>query len=152
MPFRLGKSEKRPEKDPEGPEGTPSADLDEHAEDGDHPVAASPTDDSRMGESAPFRPMEFRPSFLDNGEPGEAAAATTPAAQVPEGDAFFVSVTQDGDSQVHRFDDPAAARAFVEEVLEKGVPEENVTAFSGRKLALKVTHRPIVKLVSAQED
>ncbi len=92
--------------------------------------------------------MAFRPTFLDSDAPGERA----PAAQPPKGDAFFVSVTKDGGTETHRFDGPSQAQTFVQQLLEEGVPQEEVTAFSGRRMALRVTRRPIVKLVTSQDD
>ncbi len=92
--------------------------------------------------------MAFRPTFLDSDAPGERA----PAAQPPKGDAFFVSVTRDGGTETHRFDGPSQAQTFVEQLLEEDVPQEEVTAFSGRRMALKVSRRPIVKLVTGQDD
>lgn len=160
MPFRLGKSEKLPENEgaaapeetPAGNEDAPSAEPGEQVKQGGHPIATSPAGDSQTEGSAPYRPEAFRPAFLDDGPSGEGAPTAAPAAEIPEGDAFFVSVTEDGNSQVHRFDDPSTAGAFVEELLEKGVAQKHVAAFSGRKLALKVTRRPIVKLAAGQED
>lgn len=136
MPFGRGKSEKRPKEEVEGGSSLPD----------------SPTTEAQTGESAPQMPITFRPSFLDEDQQGEGVSARAPGAKPPEGDAFFVSVSQDGNSEVHRFDDPSTVQAFVEELLEKGTPEELVTAFSGRKLALRVTHRPVVKLVSSQKN
>ncbi|MEE8347823.1 MAG: hypothetical protein V3S20_10775 [Dehalococcoidia bacterium] len=136
MPFGRGKSEKRPEEEVE--EGSSFPD--------------SPATEAQTGESAPQMPITFRPAFLDDDQQGKGMSARAPATELPGGDAFFVSVTQDGNSEVHRFDDPSTVQAFVEELLEKGTPEEFVTAFSGRKLALRVTQRPVVKLVSSQKD
>ncbi len=136
MPFGLRKSEKQPEgKVEEGPS-----------------FPDSPAIEAQTGENAPQMPITFRPAFLDEDQQGEGVSARAPAAKPPAGDAFFVSVTQDGNSEVHRFDDPSTVQAFVEELLEKGTPEELVTAFSGRKLALRVSRRPVVKLVSSQKD
>jgi hypothetical protein len=92
--------------------------------------------------------MAFRPTFLDSDTPGERAQAAPP----PKGDAFFVSVTRDGGTETHRFDDPSQTQTFVEQLLEEGVPQEEVTAFSGHRMALRVTRRPIVKLVTGQDD
>ena len=92
--------------------------------------------------------MAFRPTFLDSDAPGERA----PAAQPPKGDAFFVSVIRDGGTETHHFDGPSQAQTFVEQLLEEGVPQEEVTAFSGRRMALRVSRRPIVKLVTGQGD
>ncbi len=92
--------------------------------------------------------MAFRPTFLDSDAPSERA----PAAQPPKSDAFFVSVTKDGGTETHHFNGPSQAQTFVEQLLEEGVPQEEVTAFSGRRIALRVSRRPIVKLVTSQDD
>src|SRR4030042_2009227 len=81
----------------------------------------------------------------DETVPEEAPGGTGGA---PAADAFFVSVMQDGDSEVHRFNDPSTAQTFVEELLDKGIPEEHMTVFSGRKLGLRVSRRPVVTLFS----
>jgi len=94
----------------------------------------------------------FRPNYLEEDAPRKATATTTPAREPLEGDTFFVSVTKQSGSETHRFENPIEAQTFVEQLLEDGVPQEEVTAFSGRKLALAVSHRPIVKLLSNQED
>lgn len=159
MAFGLGKPEKRPEdegetipeKALEGSEDAPAVDSQDEGKN-DSSFADSPAIEAQTRESAPRRPIAFRPAFLDEDQRGEGAPATSPAAESPEGDTFFVSVTQDGNIEVHRFDDPSSAQSFVEESLDKGISEEHMTAFSGRKLALKVTRRPVVTLVSSQED
>ena len=149
MPFGLAKSEKHPKEDGED---TSSADAEDEGEGGDpSSIADSPAAVDQTEESAPYQPMVFRPAFLDAATSGEGAAAPAPAPP-PEGDVFFVSVTQDGGAEVHRFDGPTEAQAFVAQLLEKGVPQEEVAAFSGRKLSFTVSHRPIVKLVGGQED
>lgn len=150
MPFGLGKPEKRPgeEIDPaadetlEGNRGAPTADPD-----GSGPFPMDQPDAGRQPEGAPDA-MAFRPVFLDSGTPREQG----PAAHPPRGDAFFVSVTRDGSTETHRFDEPSQAQTFVEQILGEGVPQEEVTAFSGRLMALKVSHRPIVKLVTGQDE
>ncbi|OGO46238.1 MAG: hypothetical protein A2W34_04865 [Chloroflexi bacterium RBG_16_64_32] len=159
MPFGRGKADKRPEDAAdEAPEEMAEVGGDAPAGDsqdetgGDGSFVDSPSTEPQTPASAPQMPIEFRPSFLDEDQSSKGAPATTLAAEPPEGNAYFVSITHDGDSEIRRFDDPSAAQAFVEEILEKGTPEEHVTAFSGRKLALTVSHRPVVKLVSGQED
>ena len=141
MPLGRGKSDKQPEHEsdpakenaPHSRQGTGTADQ-QHA--GGQPQEEAPD------------AMAFRPTFLDSDAPSERA----PAAQPPKGDAFFVSVTRDGGTETHRFDGPSQAQTFVEQLLEEGVPQEEVTAFSGRRMALRVTRRPIVKLVTSQDD
>jgi hypothetical protein len=141
MPFGLGKSDKQPEHEDHPPteealrgsQGTGTADP--------------PNPGGQPKEDIPDA-MAFRPAFLDSDTPSERA----PAAQPPTDDIFFVSVTRDGNTETYRFDDPSEAQAFVEQILEEGVPQEEVTAFSGRRVALRVTHRPIVKLVASQDD
>jgi hypothetical protein len=102
-------------------------------------------------EAEPYKRMSFRPDFLDDAAPSEGAATATAVRPLPQGDAFFVSVTRDGATELQRFDSAIAAQAFVEEQLGDGVQQEDVTAFSGRRLAFNVSHRPIVKLFT-QED
>ena len=141
MPFGLSKSDKQPEH-----EGNPAT---EEALQGsqDAGTADPPNPGGQPKEDIPDA-MAFRPAFLDSDAPGERA----PAAQPPTGNVFFVSVTKDGGIETRRFDDPSEAQAFVEQLLEEGTPQEEVTAFSGRRVALKVTHRPTVKLVTGQDD
>ncbi len=144
MAFGLGKSEKQPEHegDPEDSPGGTAA----HTEDGD----PSPADESpavRQPHEESRDAMAFRPSFLDSDTPGERAPATQP----PKGDAFFISVAKNGEAEIHRFDGPSQAQTFVEQLLEDGVPQEEVTAFSARQVTLRVTHRPIVTLVTSQD-
>ncbi len=160
MPFGLGKSEKRtededmaPKKTAEGSGVAPATGSDNGAREGDSPATADPPATEDQAETGKeYRAPEFRPDYLDENAPRKGAAATTPAREPPEGDTFFVSVTKQDGSETHRFEDPAEAQAFVEQLLEDGVPQEEVTAFSGRKLALAVSHRPIVKLVSGKGD
>ena len=104
-------------------------------------------------EGEPYKRMSFRPDFLDDTAASEGATATAVAdvRPLPQGDAFFVSVTRDGASEIHRFDSATEAQAFVEEQLGGGVQQEDVTAFSGRRLAFNVSHRPIVKLLTQEE-
>lgn len=150
MPFGLGKPEKRPgeEIDPpaeealEGNQGAPAADPD-----GGDSFPVDQPDAGRQREGAPDA-MAFRPAFLDSGTPREQEAAAHP----PKGEAFFVSVTRDGETETHRFDEPSRAQTFVEQLLEEGVPEEEVSAFSGRRVALKITHRPVVRLATGQDE
>lgn len=154
MPFGLGKSEKRPENEgetvreeaPKDSESTPPV----AAEDGGGPSVPDSPATGGEGEVVNFhRPKAYQPAFL--GEATPRAGPPAPAAPAPEGDAFFVSVTRQDTAEAHHFDNPAEAQAFVETLLEQGVSEEEVTAFSGHKLALKVSRRPIVKLTTAQE-
>lgn len=150
MPFGLGKSEKHPdyEGDPEnedaleGGQDATAADIegDDPSPPDDPPAADQPQEESSSA-------MAFRPSFLDSDAPDER----TPATQPPKGDAFFISVTRDDETEIHCFDGPSQAQTFVEQLLEEGVPEEEVTAFSGRRVTLRVTHRPVVKLVTSQD-
>jgi hypothetical protein len=95
-------------------------------------------------EEETFRAPEFRPAYMDENRPSETAPA-------PPGDAFFVTVNGADGAAVHRFDDPAMAQQFVEQLLEEGVPEGDVTAFSARRLALHVRHRPVVTLLTSEE-
>ncbi len=137
----------------EGSEAAPATASDNGAREGDSPATADP----RAAEDQPttgneYRAPEFRPDYLDEDAPRKVTAATTPAREPPEGDTFFVSVTKQDGIETHRFEDPIKAQGFVEQLLEDGLPQEEVTAFSGRKLALAVSRRPIVKLLSSQED
>ena len=160
MPFGLGKSEKptededmAPKKTAEGSEVAPATGSGNGAREGDSPATADPSaieDQAKTGKE--YRAPTFRPDYLDEDASRKGTAATTPAREPPDGDTFFVSVTKQDGSETHRFEDPIEAQAFVEQLLEDGVPQEEVTAFSGRKLALAVSHRPIVKLLSSQED
>src|SRR4030042_105680 len=93
------------------------------------------------GERNAARLGQVRQAAGARGGSGEGA----PEAQPPKGDAFFVSVTKDGGTETHRFDGPSQAQTFVEQLLEEGVPQEEVTAFSGRRMAVRGSHRPIVK-------
>jgi hypothetical protein len=150
MPFGLGKPEKRPgeEIDPaeeetlEADQGAPAADPD-----GSDPLPVDQPDATRQPEEAPGA-MAFRPAFLDSGTPREQG----PAVHPPKGDAFFVCVATDGETETHRFDEPTQAQTFVEHLLEEGVPQEEMTAFIGHRMALKVTHRPVVKLSTGQDE
>ncbi len=160
MPFGLGKSEKRTEDEDMAPKRTaedsevaPATGSDNGAQEGDSPTTADPPateDQAKTGKE--YRAPVFRPDYIDEDTSREGAAATTPAREPLEGDTFFVSVTKQDGSETHRFEDPAEAQAFVEQLLEDGVPQEEVTAYSGRKLALAVSHRPIVKLMGSQKD
>ena len=159
MPFGLGKSEKRtededmaPEKTPEGNEIAPTTGSDNGRE-GAPQVTAGPhaTEDQAKRDNV-FRPPELRPDYLDEDASRESAAATPPARKPPEGDTFFVSVTKQDGIETQRFKNAIEAQTFVEKLLEDGVPQEEVAVFSGRKLALAVSHRPIVKLVGSKGD
>ncbi len=160
MPFGLGKSEKRTEdedmaqkKTADGGEVAPATGSDKGTQKGDSPATADPPateDQAKTGEE--YRVPTFRPDYLDENTRRKGTAPTTPAREPLEGDTFFVSVTKQDGSETHRFEGPIEAQAFVEQLLGDGVPQEEVTAFSGRKLALAVSRRPIVKLLSSQED
>jgi hypothetical protein len=158
MPFGLGKSEKRTEDEDMAPKRTaedsevaPATGSDNGAQKGDSPTTAeAPATEDQAKTGKEYRTPVFRPDYLDEDASREGAAATTPAREPLEGDTFFVSVTKQDGSETHRFEDPAEAQAFVEQLLEDGVPQEEVAAFSGRKLALAVSHRPIVKLMGSQ--
>jgi hypothetical protein len=151
MPFGLGKSEKQPDQegDPQNEDALEGA-LEATAVDteDDDPSPAYDPPAAAQAQEENSGAMAFRPSFLDSDTPGERA----PAAPQVGGDAFFISVARDDGSDIHCFDGPVQAQAFVEQLLEEGVPEENVTAFSGRRVSLKVTHRPVVKLVTSQDE
>ena len=153
MPFRLGKSEKQPkdeeaafEENLEGSEVTPSGNSDNSVHGGDSVATdtAPAAEDKPQGGSQ--RLPTFRRDFLDESAPDERAAPP------PEGDAFFVAVTGDGMAEVHHFDHPDKAQAFIEQLLQQDVPEEKVAAFSGRRLSLMVSHRPVVNLSIDQEE
>ena len=156
MPFGSSKSA-RPEDEDAIQQDTygndeESAEAGDGAGDGDAQETSAPAGNGQT-EGEPYKRMSFRPDYLDDTAPPEEASATA-VAEVkppPQGDAFFVSVTRDGASEIRRFDGAAEAQAFVEEQLGDGVPQDDVTAFSGRRLAFNVSHRPIVKLLT-QED
>ena len=158
MAFGLGKSEKRTENDDmspqetaEGSEVAPTTGSDNGArEDASPATAGPPTTEGQKKMGNEYRAPDLRPDYLDDDAPRKGAAAKTRASQPPGGDTFFVSVNKKDGSETHRFEDPAAAQTFVEQLLEDGVPQEEVTAFSGRKLALAVTQRPIVKLMGGK--
>lgn len=156
MPFGLGKTEKRVEEE-EKPQETPEDAGDETPEQGGNGAhgapssaeAVKPAASEEGEESGAYRPPSFRPSFPDEAEP---KAAKAPAVPPPDGDTFFITVTKDGTTEIHSFTTPAEAQAFVEEILGEGVQEDAVAAFTGRKLDLKVSHRPVVKLFSDSSD
>jgi hypothetical protein len=160
MAFGLGKSEKRPEdegdlghEDPrEGSEDMSPPNSHRESENGDSPAAASPAADAQAQESAEYRPEAFRPTFLDESKPGDSAATSASPTRQPQGDAFFVSVTRQDTTDIHRFDSPTEAQTCLEQLLEEGIPEEEVAAFSGQRLSFKVSHRPIVKLSTTEAD
>ncbi len=151
MPFGLHKSDKQPEYESEPAKEKTLEDRESagtaHAEGSGPPPTDQPQIGGQPQEETPDA-MAFRPTFLDSDAPSERA----PAAQPPKGDAFFVSVTRDDGIQTHRFDDSSQAQTFVEQLLEKGVPQDEVTAFSGHQVALRVSHRPVVKLATSQDD
>ncbi len=153
MAFGLAKSDKQPKDEEEileGSEDSPNSD-DELAE-GATAVADPPATEDQPKDATQQRSPVFRPAFLDEETPGKSATAEAEAPPPPEGDAFFVSITKDGAVETHRFDAPTSAQSFVEQLLEEGAGEEDVTAFIGRKLELRVRHRPVVKLFSREED
>ncbi len=147
MPFGLGKSDKQPEHEDHPPTEEALRES-QGAITADPPITADPANPADEPKEDTSEGMTFRPTFLDSDAPSEPA----PAAQPPADDFFFVSVTRDGGSETRRFDDPSEAQAFVEQLLEEGVPQEEVAAFSGRRVALRITHRPTVKLVARQDD
>ena len=128
------------------------ANTDSGAGDGNAQETRAPAGNGQT-EGEPYKRMSFRPDYLDDTAPYEGAPATAVAdvRPLPQGDAFFVSVTRDGASEIHRFDSATEAQAFVEEQLGDGVQQDDVTAFSGRRLAFNVSHRPIVKLLTQEE-
>ena len=146
MPFSLAKSDKHSKDEKETPK-----DADKKIKDADAAGIDPPATDDQAEEETPQRAPVFRPTFLDEETPGPRAAATETATPPPEGDIFFVSVTRDGGAETHRFGNATEVQTFVEELLEADVPQEDVTAFSGRRLALKIRHRPVVKLFANQE-
>jgi hypothetical protein len=160
MAFGLGKSEKRTEAEDtalketdEGGEVAPSSGSDNGTGKGDSSATAdTPATEDQTEEETPQRATVFRHDYLDEEAAREGAAAATPTMPLPHADVFFVSVTKKDGSETHRFADPVEAQTFVEQLLEEGVAREEVTAFSGRKLALEVTHRPIVKLLGGQQE
>ncbi len=157
MPFRLGKSEKQPkdeeaaiEENLEGSGVTPSGTSDNIVHGGDSVATATAPAAEDEAQGGSQRLPSFRRDFLDESAPDERAAPPPPPP--PEGDVFFVAVTGDGMAEVHHFDHPAEAQAFIEQLLQEDVPEEKVAAFSGRRLSLMVSHRPVVKLSIDQEE
>jgi len=157
MPFGLSKSG-RPEDEDAVNEETFAGGEEPSADRGDG-AAASDTQESEApagngnGESGAYQRMSFRPDYLDDAAPQEKAQATAvaEAKPLPQGDTFFVSVTRDGTAELHRFDSAIEAQAFVEEQLGEGAQQEDIAAFSGRRLAFNVSHRPIVKLLTQEE-
>lgn len=158
MPFGLGKSETRPEEDDvgkdepfEGSEDTPVSSDDNGAEVDGSAVAEAIETDVQTEAGNSHRPV-FRPDYLDEDVARVDAAVAAPTRKLPEGDTFFVSVMKQDGSEIHRFDDVAEVQGFIEGLLGEGVPEDEVAAYRGSKLALEVAHRPVVKLLSDQED
>ena len=155
MPFSLSEptrpeDEEAVQQETVGGDDEESANAGEGAGDGDAQETSAPANNGQTG-AEPYKRMSFRPDFLDDAAPGEGATTATAVRPLPQGDAFFVSVTRDGSPELHRFDSAVEAQAFVEEQLGDGVPQEDVTAFSGRRLAFNVSHRPIVKLFTQEE-
>jgi hypothetical protein len=151
MPFGIHKPDKQPENESDpakekAVEDRQDADTTDTEGSGSLPADQPRTDDQSQEESPGA--MAFRPTFLDSDAPSERA----PVAQQPKVDAFFVSVTKDDSVETHRFDGPSQVQTFIEQLLEEGVPQEEMAAFSGHRIALKVTHRPVVKLAVSQDD
>ena len=153
MPFGSSKSA-RPEDEDAIQQDTPDGTVEEseNASGGDGQETSAPAGNGQT-EGAPYKRMSFRPDYLDDTAPHQEASATAVAEirPPPQGDTFFVSVTRDGVPDLHRFDSAAEAQAFVEEQLGDGVQQDDVTAFSGHRLAFNVSHRPIVKLLTPEE-
>lgn len=154
MPFGLGKSDKQPEHDshPANEEALvdrPDPTIADTEDSDAHAANQTPAEGQPQAEAPDA--MAFRPAFLSSDAPTERSERA-PAVQPPKGDAFFVSVTRNGTVETHRFDGPSQAQTFVEQLLEEGVPQEEVTVFTGRRATLKVTHRPVVKLATSQDD
>lgn len=107
-------------------------------------AAASPAEADRPADEQDGQPqrIEFRRTFLDSSEPAEPAQQP----RSPAGDLFFVTVNSNGANETHCFDDAAGAASFVADLLEQGMPQESVAAFSGRRVGLKVSRRPVVQL------
>src|SRR3990170_8347967 len=105
MPFGLSKSSRPEDEDPvqqETANGDDEASTD--AGDGaavvDRQATGAPAGNGQA-EGEPYKRMSFRPDFLDDAAPSEEATTATAVADVrplPQGDAFFVSVTRDGAS------------------------------------------------------
>ena len=157
MPFGSSKSA-RPEDEDAMQQDTSDGNVEETADAGEGAGDGGAQETSALAgngqtEGEPYKRMSFRPDYLDDTAPHEGAPATAVAdvRPLPQGDAFFVSVTRDGVSDLHRFDSATEAQAFVEEQLGDGVQQDDVTAFSGRRLAFNVSHRPIVKLLTQEE-
>lgn len=154
MPFGLSEPT-RPEDEEavqetlDGDDGAP-ADAGDGAGDAIPQETNAPANNGQT-EAEPYKPMSFRPDFLDDSAPSEGATTATVVRPLPQGDAFFVSVTRDGATDLQRFEGALEAQAFVEEQLGDGVQQEDVTAFSGRRLAFNVSHRPIVKLFTHED-
>lgn len=148
MPLGLGKSDEPADVLDEAleAEAVPTEEASEGGE--DSPVTDAPPSEGAREDGGRLNTPSFRPSFLDEAE------ASTPAAAhpAPQGDVFFVTMTREDGTEIHRFDDPAEAQTFVEQLLTEGMAEGEVTAFSGHKLSVAVSHRPVVKLLTNQED
>lgn len=104
------------------------------------PETTETSEDTGTGEPATGDRPAFRPDFLDKNAPSQAPRSQPPSA------VFFVSVAKQGGDEIHRFDDATTTQTFVEQLLEQGVPPEDVTAYAGRRLDFKVSHRPVVSL------
>lgn len=159
MPFGLSKPDKLPEheSDPANEEAQErSQDASTVDPESSGPFPADQREPSGQPQRKVSEAMSFRPAFLDSDAPSDSDVPSerAPAAHPPppKSDAFFVSVNRDSGIETHRFDGPTQAQTFVEQLLEEGVPQEEVTTFSGRRVALRVTHKPIVKLVTSEDD
>jgi hypothetical protein len=155
MPFGLSEPA-RPEDEEAVQQETLDGDYGASADAGDGAADAIPREtdtpaNNGQAEAEPYKRMSFRPDFLDDAAPSEGATTATAVRPLPQGDVFFVSVTRDGAAEIQRFESALEAQAFVEEQLGAGVQQEDVTAFSGHRLAFNVSHRPIVKLFTQEE-
>ena len=150
----FGQSKSAGEAEEAAPQAAFDADDEAPADDGGTGDPAPQDTDTPAGnghsKSPPYKRMSFRPDFLDDASPSEEPTATA-VRPLPQGDVFFVSVTRDGASELHSFDSALEAQTFLEERLAEGVQQEDVTAFSGRRLSFNVSHRPIVKLLTQEE-
>ena len=68
----------------------------------------------------------------------------------PEDEGSVSEEALDGSDEASA-DSAVEAQDFVEQQLGDGVGQEDVTAFSARRLAFHVSHRPIVKLLTQEE-
>src|SRR3989304_8792277 len=106
MPFSLSEPT-RPEDEEavqqetlDGDDGE-SAAAGEAAGDGAAQEASAPANNGQTG-AEPYKRMSFRPDFLDDAAPSEGATTATAVRPLPQGEAFFVSVTRDGSPDLPR--------------------------------------------------